>query len=129
MKSYYEAPIAGAGSYSNPYRPNLPAGYGSFVTCTTVPGPPTATVLVGGNEGYHDALKSDPTIAWLGDAASRPGEISLSVAARAKARLLFQTFYGQPVLPDRDLSQREALDLALALHGRSWADIDRIYLA
>ncbi|GEM_PF-6591718 len=126
MKAYYEVPTTGDGSYANPYRPNLPGGYGSFVLCTAVPGPPTATILVGGNVAYHDVLKAEPTIAWLGAAASRPREATLPVAARIRARILFQAFYGQPVLPDRELTEREALDLALAHHSRSWAGIDGI---
>ena len=126
MKAYYEVPITGTGSYGDPYRPNLPTGYGSFVLCTDVPGPPTATILVGGNAAYHDTLKADPNVAWLGDASSRPREATLPVAARARARTLFQALYGQPVIPDRELTEREALDLALAHHGRSWADIEGI---
>ena len=128
MKAYYEIPTTGNGAYQNAYRPDVPAGFAGWAACTDPKGEPSATVLVSGSESYHNGLKASPSVAWLGDAGSRPKEKTLPTAARAKAISLFLAFYGTPVLPSLDVTEREALDLALAHHGLSWADIGVIDL-
>lgn len=122
-KKYYECPATGDGTAEHPYRPDLPAGYGGWVVCTDIPGPPTLTVLVAGNEAYHAGLMANPSFVWLADAGSRPADLPHQAAhvARARAWLRGRGYVG--ALPDAAYSQRVLLDAVLALHGRSWADI------
>lgn len=65
QRNYYDVPVIGDGTATNPFRPDTPAGYQGWVVLTAPQAATTCVVQVSGDASWHTTQQVNEAIAYL----------------------------------------------------------------